>query len=114
MTLLCVAISRQWDAVVDSLREMGPLSLGLSLVAAMLGLLFTAFAWRAIVIDFGYPVPVRAGLRVFFLAQIGKYVPGSVWVFVAQMELGKSLGVPGAAVGCPSSSSPGCTVRPGC
>ena len=27
---------------------------------------------------------------MFFLAQIGKYLPGSVWSFVAQMELGKT------------------------
>ena len=33
-------------------------------------------------------------MRVFYLAQIGKYLPGAVWPFVAQMELGKALGVP--------------------
>jgi glycosyltransferase 2 family protein len=94
VTLLCVAIARQWDAVVDALHQMGARSLGLSLVAALLGLLFTGFAWRAVLADLGSPVPVRAGLRVFFLAQIGKYLPGSIWSFVAQMELGRSLGVP--------------------
>lgn len=33
-------------------------------------------------------------MRVFFLSQIGKYLPGSVWTFLAQMELGRDLGVP--------------------
>jgi uncharacterized membrane protein YbhN (UPF0104 family) len=31
---------------------------------------------------------------VFFLAQLGKYVPGSIWPFVAQVELGREHGVP--------------------
>jgi glycosyltransferase 2 family protein len=40
---------------------------------------------------------------VFFLGQLGKYVPGSVWPVMAQMELGRDHQVPerasGAAVG---------------
>ena len=94
VSLLCVAIVRQWDTVVDSLRQIGPRSFGLSLLAAVVGLLFTGFAWRAVLADLGSPVGIRPGLRVFFLAQIGKYLPGSVWSFVAQMELGRTLGVP--------------------
>jgi glycosyltransferase 2 family protein len=94
LVLLGVTVARQWDAVVDALGRMGLPSFALSLVAAVIGLLFTGFAWRAILADLGSPLPVRPGLRVFFLAQIGKYLPGSVWPFVAQMELGRSLGVP--------------------
>jgi glycosyltransferase 2 family protein len=92
--LLALSIGRQWDDVVDAFRRMGPGWFLLSLVAALVGLLFTSFAWRTVLADLGSPVPVRAGMRVFFLAQVGKYLPGAVWPFVAQMELGKALGVP--------------------
>ena len=60
----------------------------------MLGLLFTASPGGPSSSTSGPRCGSEPGLRVFFLAQIGKYVPGSVWVFVAQMELGRSLGVP--------------------
>lgn len=94
VALLALSIGRQWDAVVDAFRRMGPGWFALSLLAAVAGLLFTSSAWRTVLADLGSPVPVRAGMRVFFLAQVGKYLPGAVWPFVAQMELGKALGVP--------------------
>jgi hypothetical protein len=32
--------------------------------------------------------------RILFLGQLGKYLPGSVWPVLAQMELGKTYRVP--------------------
>ncbi|HVD26946.1 MAG TPA: lysylphosphatidylglycerol synthase transmembrane domain-containing protein [Mycobacteriales bacterium] len=94
LALLVFTIARQREAVVDALHRMGPGWFAASLLAAIIGLGFTSFAWRTIMADLGSPLPVAAGMRVFYLAQIGKYLPGAVWPFVAQMELGKALGVP--------------------
>jgi uncharacterized membrane protein YbhN (UPF0104 family) len=94
LALLVFTIARQREAVVDALHRMGPGWFAASLLAAIVGLGFTSFAWRTIMADLGSPLPVAAGMRVFYLAQIGKYLPGAVWPFVAQMELGKALGVP--------------------
>lgn len=94
LTLLALAIARQWDEVVDALGRMGPGWFLLSLLAALVGLGFTSLAWRTLLADLGSPLPAGPGTRVFFLAQVGKYLPGAVWPFVAQMELGKALGVP--------------------
>jgi len=94
LALLVLTIARQRLAVIDALHRMGPGWFAASLLAAIVGLGFTSFAWRTIMADLGSPLPVAAGMRVFYLAQIGKYLPGAVWPFVAQMELGKALGVP--------------------
>ncbi len=94
LTFLVVAIVRQWDEVVDALGRMGPGWFLLSLLAALIGLGFTSLAWRTLLADLGSPLPAGPGTRVFFLAQVGKYLPGAVWPFVAQMELGRALGVP--------------------
>ena len=40
-----------------------------------------------------------------FLGQLGKYVPGSVWPVLAQMELGAGYGLSRASVGEPSPDS---------
>jgi uncharacterized membrane protein YbhN (UPF0104 family) len=94
LVLLGLSIGRQWDAVTGALGRLGPGWLALSFAAALVGLLFTSFAWRTVLADLGSPLPVRPAMRVFFLAQVGKYLPGAVWPFVAQMELGRTLGVP--------------------
>ncbi len=44
-------------------------------------------------------VPVSGTIRVFFVGQLGKYVPGAVWPIVAQMELGKAYGLSKRPVG---------------
>jgi len=50
----------------------------------------------------GDDVPVRACARIFFVGQLGKYVPGSVWVVVAQMELGAAYGLSRKVIGSAS------------
>jgi hypothetical protein len=51
-------------------------------------------SYRALLSDLGSPLPIRVVARVFFLSQLGKYVPGSVWALVAQTELARERGVP--------------------
>ncbi len=94
LALLALTIARQWNEVVDALVRMGPGWFALSLLAALIGLGFTSLAWRTLLAALGSPLPAGPATRVFFLAQVGKYLPGAVWPFVAQMELGKALGVP--------------------
>ncbi len=42
---------------------------------------------------------MRPAARVYLLAQLGKYVPGSVWPVLVQAELGRDYGVPRARSG---------------
>jgi len=81
------------DEVGDALSRLSVLaSLG-ALLAGLGATVLTMLAWRAAVIDFGTRLPLRAAGRVFFLGQLGKYLPGSVWPVLAQMELGRDYGV---------------------
>ena len=40
-------------------------------------------------------MPLVGGMRIFFVGQLGKYVPGKVWPVVAQVRLGRRYEVPG-------------------
>lgn len=51
-------------------------------------------AWRALLADLGSPLAVRSAIKINFLAQLAKYVPGAVWSFAAQVELGHDQQVP--------------------
>ena len=78
----------EWPQVVSALARLHWYSVCLALAAAMAGSACMMLSWRAILADLGSPLPVRAAARINFIAQLGKYVPGAVWAFAAQVELG--------------------------
>ena len=54
---------------------------------------FIALLWRAVLLGLGAPAEVPTACRVFFISQLGKYLPGSVWPVVSQMEFGRRQGI---------------------
>ena len=100
---LAWSLAAQWGAVRPMLGQLTMRSLGVALAAVLAGILATFLCWREVLAQLGGRLPLAAGARVFFLGQLGKYVPGSVWPVMAQMELGRDYKVPerasGAAVG---------------
>src|SRR5690348_108393 len=51
-------------------------------------------AWRALLADLGSRLRLPAAIRVMFVGQLGKYVPGAVWAVAAQVELARDYAVP--------------------
>lgn len=101
LTLLVVAaiayfVVDQWDGIRDTWRKLTWTSLLLSTVAAMVGMAASSAGWRDAARDIGSPVGFLASARVFVIGQLGKYVPGSLWMYVLQTELGRRAGVPRA------------------
>jgi uncharacterized membrane protein YbhN (UPF0104 family) len=88
------AVVSQWNGVRSALLTLAWPSVLLSLVAALVGTLASLMAWRALLADEGHRLSPLAAARIFFVGQLGKYLPGSVWSIVLQMELGKRAGVP--------------------
>jgi uncharacterized membrane protein YbhN (UPF0104 family) len=84
----------EWPGIFSGLARLHWYSVALSLAAAMAGSVCMMLAWRAILADLGSPLPLRAAANVNFVAALGKYVPGAVWAFAAQVELGHDLRVP--------------------
>jgi hypothetical protein len=85
---------RSWSQVSMALAEMGWLPMVASLVPATGGVVAAMLAWRALLADLGAPLRVSDAGRVFFASQLGKYLPGSVWPLLAQIELARDLKVP--------------------
>ena len=102
VVLLALALRDQGPEALDAARDIGFLSALASLAAVLVGLLASALVWRALLADLGTPLRARAALHVFFLGQLGKYVPGSVFAIAAQMELGRNHGAPRSRVGTAS------------
>jgi uncharacterized membrane protein YbhN (UPF0104 family) len=93
------AIAGRWSEVVQRLREQQPAvvigALALCLAATVLSFLI----WRGALAVLGSPRPARQLARMFFVAQLGKYLPGSVWPVLAQMRMGREIGLPRQRVG---------------
>nr|WP_246421878.1 lysylphosphatidylglycerol synthase domain-containing protein [Nocardiopsis mwathae] len=87
------ALYARWDEAESALRTLSPGFVAASVAAALAGLGAQMMAWRAILADLGSPLPVGAAARVMFVGQLGKYLPGSVWAFVAQVELARDRDV---------------------
>jgi uncharacterized membrane protein YbhN (UPF0104 family) len=88
------AVARQWGDVRAELAELGWLTLAGALVAVLAGLAATMQIWRVLLSALGSPLPVRTAGRIFFLGQLGKYIPGSMWPVLVQMELAQAARVP--------------------
>lgn len=92
--VVVVRLARDWDEVRQAASTYSLATLVAAFAAAMAGLACTAGAWRRLLIGLGHRLPVRVAAAVFFTSQLGKYVPGSVWPYLAQARLGAQQGVP--------------------
>ena len=83
------ALVTQWADVESTIRSIKPQSLVMALGAALLGLGANVMAGRDVLRGLGQQVRTVDAGRCFLVGQLGKYLPGSVWAFVLQMELAK-------------------------
>jgi uncharacterized membrane protein YbhN (UPF0104 family) len=87
-------LAADWDDIAAAAAQVSVGLLLASFAAAALGVGCTALAWRSVLAGLGEPLRMGDAGQVFFLSQIGKYLPGSVWPYLAQARLGRDLGVP--------------------
>lgn len=83
----------QWTEVSEAIRAIAPLSLAVSTVFVLAGLLCGTLSWVTVLNGLGPRVGLLRGAQVLLVGQLGKYVPGSVWAYVMQMELGRHYGI---------------------
>lgn len=86
------------EEIGEALATIGAGRAALSLVPTLVAVGLTALCWRVWLGAFGVRPPVMATSQVFFVTQAGKYVPGSVWPFLAQAALSRRMGLGRSAV----------------
>jgi hypothetical protein len=88
------AVAKNWTEVSADLRRMDVGTVALAGFLGCLPPLLTLFAWRRLLAELGSPIHMAPAGGIFFVGQLGKYVPGSVWAIVAQAEMAARLHVP--------------------
>lgn len=87
-------IAKRWAGVHQALGQIG-LVTSLWALLALFGMQFaTLRTWQVLLAGLGSPLPTSVAGRILFVGQLGKYIPGSVWPVLAQMELGARANVP--------------------
>ncbi|ABS05327.1 hypothetical protein FHR75_003035 [Kineococcus radiotolerans] len=94
VALATAYVWRDREAIADAWSRLDAASVGLAALLSLANVALSGASWRAVLADLGSPLPRRAAARVFFVGQLGRYVPGTVFQFVAQAELARDHGVP--------------------
>lgn len=87
-------LNLDWKEFFRNLSGAAPDALLLSLLMTVLGGLLVAFGWSLILRALGRPVPALAAVRVYYLSEMAKYVPGKIWTALGRAVLLEKWGVP--------------------
>jgi len=84
-------ISKEWHQVGHSLGQIGVLASFEALLALFVAQFANLKVWQVLLAGLGSPLRISVAGRILLIGQLGKYIPGSVWPVLTQMELGAQL-----------------------
>lgn len=87
-----------WTEVTTTVAQLQWPRVTLSFVAVIVGMACSTLSWQVLIDDLGKPIGIGRGAQIFLVGQLGKYLPGSVWAYVLQIELGRKAGLARARV----------------
>jgi uncharacterized membrane protein YbhN (UPF0104 family) len=92
--LAVYGLASRWTQVHTDLAKLAGYDVAGAALCVIAALGCMMLAWRALLADLGSPLPLPTAIRVMFIGQLGKYVPGAVWAVAAQVELARDYDVP--------------------
>lgn len=94
----CWYLVTRWHEVWHTLVAVPWQDAVLSQLAVFAAMVAATLGWLAMVNDLGTPLGAFRGGQIYLVGQLGKYLPGSVWAYLLQMELGRKAGLARARV----------------
>lgn len=94
LTFAAWGLRSQWPEILVALRDVELWQWLAAGLACLVGTAVTGVTWTVILSGYGHrPGPLQT-LPIFFVGQLGKYIPGNVWSFAAQAQMASESGVP--------------------
>lgn len=87
------AVDKEWASVHRTIDSLSWKSLVAAFIAIVLGMFATVRVWEHLLAAMGIRIPYLRAAQINLVGQLGKYLPGSVWAFVLQAQLGKRYGL---------------------
>jgi hypothetical protein len=98
LAFLIIELAKRWDVVRDGIGELSAGAVSWSMVAMLAGIWTAFMCWWTVILDLGAErVPLTGAMRVFFIGQAGKYLPGKLWPILTQTRLGREYNIPARA-----------------
>jgi glycosyltransferase 2 family protein len=94
LALLALALADQGQTLWREVQRLSAPVMLLAFALNFCGLVCSLMVWRELLADLGSRLSVPEAWRIFFIGQLAKYIPGSLWPLVAQAELGADRGIP--------------------
>lgn len=87
-------VASRWHRVQAALEQASAGWIVLAAVFALAGQLVAVIGFRSLLQTMSHTLPYHDVARLYFVSQLGKYVPGSVWSVVALAEMSRKHGIP--------------------
>ena len=87
-------VDLDWHHFFASLKEASVGLLFLSLLLTVAGGLLVALGWGMILRALGQKVPQPAVLKIYYLSELAKYVPGKIWTAIGRVVMLEKRDVP--------------------
>lgn len=93
------SVSLDWPRVRAFDWHVNPLLVAASVAALIAVFCWGVFLWSRVLRRFEHaPVPFPTLLRIWFLSNLARYIPGTVFQFVSVVQLSRSAGLSGAVL----------------
>lgn len=90
---LYLQVDKHWLQIREHPWQINWYLLAAALVVGLLALGIIASNWQVIIRGFGHRIPVLRVCRIFYLADMGRYVPGKIWALLGFVYLARKEGV---------------------
>jgi hypothetical protein len=94
LVLLGVTLADEAGTLWHEARQLNPWFVLLAFALSIVGLFCNLMVWREMLADLGSPLSLSEAWRIYFIGNMSKYIPGSIWPVLAQAELGADRGIP--------------------
>ncbi len=96
LAAVAYAAAHEWTDVSKTIRSLSWQSLVIAISSVVVGMFATVKVWQHLLAALGTRIPYSRAVQINLVGQLGKYLPGSVWSFLLQAELGRRYRVPRA------------------
>lgn len=86
-------IVKNYNEIKDHLKELDFMLLGLAFFVLFLPMFFLTYLWQAILKSMGLKLTYNETFSIYFIGNLGKYIPGKIWQFFMMAYMAKDKGL---------------------
>lgn len=99
MALIGRAVVRDWHVVRDYDWRVDPVGLACAVAVFSAAYAFLAWTWGRVLEAVGCQVGFREAWRIYFIGNLGRYVPGKIWTIAGVAWMAGKTGIPPLVAG---------------